>query len=451
MKLMKVADSICFLVYCASIGVAAYACSREKHASVSVKPPFENVRISARSYDVDPVKGGQIKMANGTCISVPANAFVDKEGKLVKQKVTLQYREFHNAAEIMASGIPMNYDSAGEHLNFQSAGMFEINGESGGQPVTVAQGKSLTVSMASSESGSQYNFFRYDPDKHNWDLTGTAAPEANRQKKQELATVGETTVKPLMPSEIDRNATVLDLDVDYRLYPELQVFDDVLWEYAGTSGSDNPKNFAKALRHNEWDNVKLTSRDADKQVYRLELSSNGRKYTMYVKPVLQGKDLKQARVKFDKSMNDYKVALDVYQNEQARLSQEADLLRTFSVSSFGIYNWDCAMHDPQVVQAPATFHFDQPVSKGVTVYLIKGEERKIVTYYPGTWNDFSFNPHTRNCLVAVMPHDRLAVFSSEDFSKIQSWNKGEPIEFSLKTIDKRVSGIDDLDALLKHI
>lgn len=448
---MKVSDSICFLVYCASIGVAAYACSREKHAAVSVKPPFEHVRIAARSYDIDPVQGGQIKMANGTRITVPANAFVDKTGNPVKKHVSLSYREFHNAAEIMASGIPMNYDSAGEHLNFQSAGMFEINAESEGQPVSLVQGKALTISMASSEPGSQYNFFRYDPQKHNWDLKGTASPEANQQKKQELEKTAENPVKPLMPSEIDHNATVLDLDVDYKLYPELQVFDDVLWEYAGTNGSDDPKKFAKALRHNEWDNVKLVSRDADKQVYRLELSSNGRKYSTYVKPVLQGKDLQQARAKFDKSMADYKVALDVYQNEQARLSQEADLLRTFSISSFGIYNWDCAMHDPLVVQAPATFHFDQPVSHNVTVYLIKGEERKIVTYYPGTWNDFSFNPHTRNCLVAVMPHDKLAIFSSDDFSKIQSWNKGEPIEFSLKTIDRSVKGVDDLEALLKHI
>jgi hypothetical protein len=451
---MKVYDNVPFLFYCAAIGAAVFACSREKHAAtsaISVKPPFEKVQVQARTYEVDAVKGGEISMPNGTHITVPANAFVDAKGNPVKDKVGIEYKEYHNAAEIMASGIPMNYDSAGEHLNFQSAGMFEINGQSAGQPVSVAQGKSLTVSMASTEAGSQYNFFRYDAQRNGWDLKGTAVAEPNRQKQQELASLGEMPKKPVVPAEIDHNATVLDLDVNYSLYPELKSFDDVLWQYAGTDPAKDPKNFTNNLGQTSWNNVKLSPVDVDHEIYQLDLDCNGSHFTTNVKPVLQGKDLKKARERFNKYMTDYKQQLQDRMDEQTRLSQEADLLRTFTVSNFGIYNWDCAMHDPQVVLAPATFHFDQNVSNNVTVYLISGDDRKIVTYYPGTWNEFSFNPHIRNCLVAVMPHDRLAVFGSEDFSKIDEWKKGKQIEFSLKTIDRNVKSVDDLNTLLRHI
>lgn len=451
---MKVYDNVPFLFYCAAIGAAVFACSRERHAAVSaisVKPPFEKVQVQTRTYEVDAVKGGEVNMPNGTYITVPANAFVDEKGNPVKDKVSIEYQEFHNAAEIMASGIPMNYDSAGEHLNFQSAGMFQINGQSNGQPVSVAQGKSLTVSMASTEAGSQYNFFRYDPEKHNWDLKGTATAEPNRQKQQELASLGDLPKKPIMPAEIDHNATVLDLDVNYALYPELKSFDDVLWQYAGTDPAQDPKNFTNALGQTNWSNVKLSAVDIDHEIYRLDLDCNGKHFITNVKPVLQGKDLKKARERFGKYMADYKQQVKAHEDEQARLTNEADLLRTFAVSNFGIYNWDCAMHDPAVVQAPATFHFDQRVSNNVTVYLISGDDRKIVTYYPGTWNEFAFNPNTRNCLVAVMPGDRLAVFGSDDFAKIDDLEEGKHIDFNLKTIDRGVKNVEDLYTLLRQI
>ena len=93
-------------------------------------------------HQIDPSIYTQLHLGNeGTLLLIPENAFVDMEGNVVKDSVTIQFKEYTNSAEMAFSKIPMTYKGA----NFNSSGMFEIQGIANGQPVRIANGKSLKI------------------------------------------------------------------------------------------------------------------------------------------------------------------------------------------------------------------------------------------------------------------------------------------------------------------
>lgn len=127
-----------------------------------VKPVFSNTDVAFKHLIVNTEKGANFKLPNGTKIIVPQDAFVDKNNKPIVGNVDLEYREFHNAAQILASGIPMTYDSAGVTHQFESAGMFEMRGFQHNEPVFIAKNKGIDVDMASFVKGDDFRFYYLD-------------------------------------------------------------------------------------------------------------------------------------------------------------------------------------------------------------------------------------------------------------------------------------------------
>jgi hypothetical protein len=422
-----------------------FSCTRKNPATlVHISPPFQNVRVPSGYYDIDASKGGEIRVESGTRIFIPALAFTDQNGNPVTGKVKIAYREFHSSAQIITSGIPMNYDSAGHKMNFESAGMFEISGSANGANVKLAKGKNIEVQMASYKEGNRFNFYRYDSTLNNWIPAGTASAVPNSEKVDKLNSLD--TIKNEKPADgiNDRNLVSLDLDI-YNVYPELRPFQNILWQYKG----ENFTGFMNVIAGKYLTNLQIRAEDKKKMIYMLEADSGSHHYAFKVHPIL---DDIATRRQFEKDMKRYQQVKAQMIKDRARLEKLANLLRVFKISNFGIFNWDCAMKDPLVVQAPADFDFDQPVDKTkTTVYLVCGDERKIVTYYPGCWGNFSFNPNTRNCLIAVMPADRLAIFDANDFRSINNWKIGNPIHFTLKTRKQQIKSVAQLDEVLKRI
>jgi len=79
-----------------------------------VNPPIPQAQKVFASYKVDAHKGGVYEYGNGSKITVPARAFVYEDGSEVTGEVELKYREFHDFVDFFLSGIPMEYDSAGQ-------------------------------------------------------------------------------------------------------------------------------------------------------------------------------------------------------------------------------------------------------------------------------------------------------------------------------------------------
>jgi hypothetical protein len=130
-----------------------------------VKPPIAGLDIQKNVYTTDATTGGAIEYPSGTRIFIPDHAFVDKDGNTIDGNVAIDYREFRDQVDILVSGIPMTYDSAGQKGNFESAGMFEINASVDGQEVFLAPGKKLDLEFAVVDTTADYNFYHLDEEK----------------------------------------------------------------------------------------------------------------------------------------------------------------------------------------------------------------------------------------------------------------------------------------------
>lgn len=122
-----------------------------------IEKPFKNLSLASKQVSFDPSKAQILDFGNEMRIQVPKDAFVDAQGNLVTDEVTIEMENYNNPAKIIASGIPMEY---GEET-FQTAGMFKLSGKSKGQEVQVKKGKQLQVDYNSKEYG-DYDFFRFN-------------------------------------------------------------------------------------------------------------------------------------------------------------------------------------------------------------------------------------------------------------------------------------------------
>ncbi len=133
--------------------------------------PIKNAELTIEKSTVSPTEKQEVEFSSAR-LTVPSDAFLDENGALITEPVNLEYTEFMNPAQIMLSGIPMNYDSAGVRYNFSSAGMFEINANVNGKPVFPNPEKPIRVDMKSSSSDTDYNLYAFDEQSGQWNLLG---------------------------------------------------------------------------------------------------------------------------------------------------------------------------------------------------------------------------------------------------------------------------------------
>ena len=140
-----------------------------------INPPIKNIKAQFASYQVNADEGGVYKYPSGSQLTVPASAFIGKNGEKINGEVTIQYREMHDFVDFFLSGIPMTYDSAGVVYTLESAGMIEIYAEQNGQRVRMAPGKSIDVELVSRVNVSPemdvpegFNIYKLNTEKKEW-------------------------------------------------------------------------------------------------------------------------------------------------------------------------------------------------------------------------------------------------------------------------------------------
>ena len=109
---------------------------------------------------------------------------MDAEGGSVSGKVSLNYRQFQDVGEIFLSGLSMHFDSAGLRSLMRSTGMMEIRGSQGGKPIFLAQGKSLSVAMASFTDEDDHRLYYLNEEDRRW---GERNKDENARNSEEYA------------------------------------------------------------------------------------------------------------------------------------------------------------------------------------------------------------------------------------------------------------------------
>ncbi len=138
-----------------------------------VKPILPKLVKERQVFTVDVDLPVSILTESGTRVKIPANALVDANGNPVQGEVNISYREYHEPLEVLLSGIPMTFDSAGARHQFQTAGMFELQAVKEGEEVFIKPGEKIKIEMQSMDDESDYNLYALD-ETQGWQNINTA-------------------------------------------------------------------------------------------------------------------------------------------------------------------------------------------------------------------------------------------------------------------------------------
>ncbi len=300
-----------------------------------VNPPIPAANVMLTAYSVDAAQGAVLSYPTGTHILVPAHAFLDEKGAVVQGAVRLQYREWHNPVDIMLSGIPMNYDSGGQKMRFESAGMMQMLASQNGHPLSVNPEAMIQVNLRTTDTGSRYNLYYLDTLSGQWvykqkvrtnpgitfaagKQAGAGAGDRTPQTDGGLGVaafpsdtdMGDLPQKPVEPVAADPSRPVFNIAVNEQEFPEIAVYKNVQFQVTA-----DEQHFNADYEKLTWNNaVVKPGTEAGTYLVTFErfLNQQGKKQsiTFKTRPVFTGGDLAAAQEKFHQLFAAYQEKLE---------------------------------------------------------------------------------------------------------------------------------------------
>ncbi len=127
-----------------------------------------NHKLKEDFYKIDTSNDEVIKYKSGSVITIPKNAFEDKNGNPITGKVDISYIEYRDPIDIVLSDISMNHKENGENVHFNSAGMNKILAFQNGIPVYLKKEANITINFPLAKDLPDINFYKYDSISRNW-------------------------------------------------------------------------------------------------------------------------------------------------------------------------------------------------------------------------------------------------------------------------------------------
>jgi hypothetical protein len=391
-----------------------------KQNKAFIAPPISKLNVPYTSYKVKAEQGATIKHKSNSKIIIPKKAFVDKQGHDIVGEVEIKYREFHNQADIIASGIPMTYDSAGVQSHFESAGMIDIKGYQNGAPVFINPKKQITVEFSSEHTADRYNMYELDTVTKNWTYLGRDnslvnkkqlkpnkqsevaliekkdSPKAQELQKQidaippkiEAEKITYTQKVNQLPKHIEPNKPTkaiagrpqFQLEVNYKEFPELAAFKNAVFEV----GTEN-KNYNSKLADITWSSAEVSEGPQKGKNYLLTLKLRERVEKLIVYPALTGSDYDKALKSYESKFADYKNLAAKREADEKRLKEE------FEAKQVALFEERKKLKEEQV-QANIKYWQEQQ-AKLDEEYSSMGNQEKVVRIF----NISRFNIYNSDC------------------------------------------------------
>lgn len=412
------------------------------------KAPLANLRTEAEYISFENVEnGGKVRLSEMTELEIPQNAFVHADGTPVTGKVQFKYREFKDAIDVILNDIPMEYDSAGVKNVFQTAGMFELNGFQKDKPIFIKDGNSLKVEMTSNVTDGNYNEYVLDTITGEWTYIMPTPPLNSGDNTEDAELENEY---PIGPTAYDPNGHIVDLKIDVNDYPELVDLKGLMWQYAGEDVQKDLVN-NKYIYKEVWRDMELLPEDREKSIFRLSLKNRFKSFSLLVRPVLAGKS-------FDKAYENFRARKEAYllqeKNRRDSIAKNREIVsRILVIQRFGFYNCDqlFAISAPLIVDVSIkTENLEFDNDEDAIVYLVTGFRRTVYKFKKSELNNISFSTQIDNAFVAILPDNKVAVFSGSDFRNIDV-NKAKAygrLDITLNTIPEEIASADQVRALI---
>lgn len=458
-----------------------------------VAPPLAGVNVPFQQYKVSSKRGGQIKHPTGTKITFQPNCFVDKNGVAVTGNVDVQYREMHDAVDFFLAGIPMEYDSAGATYVLESAGMIEVAAFVNGQVVYLDKNKPMEVQMASQQGGTGYNLYQFDTAAGNWTNLGKDKVSAMPVEKKDsvpqvfamnppqrfcnyVGGVPQEPTEPMKPVKADAGKNRFIVDFNKTEFPEMANYENVIFEV-----DESKEKFDAANYSVTWDMISL-GRGEEESKYNLTLKKGQKQVKLDVYPVLDGKDYDLALAQYNEQKSLYdkqKAEFLAWKEAKPNMNNPAlvqnavvqngggvqrdgnswvytsgggkdnsmalDVMRTFSLNNFGIYNMDVASALPQgsVLEMSMYGPDGQLFKDFTTVNHVDRNMNTVMTYHnENPMSAFHVNTRSSNLMWGVKDGE-LYYADNEAFSGLPLSGK---VVLTLKKVGKKLNSAEEMRA-----
>ena len=415
---------LAFLFACNSHENVLDATFNENTTLPSAIETIAGLQDQSHRFAVDAIRQDTVLLPNGGSIVFKDHSFVDENGNAVTGEVNISWKEFHSLSDIALSGIPMKYDSSGVQYDLVSGGMFTISASQNNKTVELAPGKPAEINLVSQQDTPCYNFYELDEKTGQWDYQSTASGQRIEEE------VKRETPKLLRDQ-------LLDMAVDVRNTPELKSE-----QIAGWIPVDNLSDEDRDWLKSNYAATKLIRSNAD-GTYQVEVRIGKRKEELRLKPYTTldaRKDTQAREQKLNREMNE----IMAYQKKLAA----GKVVRSIEISNFGTFNWDIAYKRKNGVILAAEFEFPVDVKKRlVHLFLVSPDENAIVRYDATGSDRFSYDPNLRNCLIALMPDNRLMVVDNASFKNSRkTGNNGKPKAiFEFEDTGVKVQSSNDIE------
>jgi hypothetical protein len=488
-----------------STALAAFYKAEE--AKPCIAPPVEGLDIPFGNYTVIAEQGATIDVPGGGKLVVPKLAFSTADGKTVKGKVDIRYREFHDVVDCFVAGIPMTYDSAGTRYHFETAGMMEIMAYQDGQPLKVADGKKIDVEIVSADPSPKYNLYKLDTLNNNWACLGKdkikpiQTDEASRKETKSgtdttmspvtvinnrIASVEKEKVQkiealpavkiaePKKPAAVDATRYSFDFSFDVKEFPELKTYNNMVWEVASTQPF-NKSDFDQ-VNNTSWEDASISEGPKKGDNYMISLRRGSKKKEFVAVPKFEGKNLEQAQKEYQKKFAEYSAAISERKKKEEALEQEyraklaslqaeqkrierewaqkekdrfkslstqEQVRRTFAVNQFGVYNCDNPLAYPQGRKCVLALKDEKKKELEVYDVYLVEKGRNALFTYAKNPLQLSFDPTKENMLWTVQ-HGKLYLLRADAFAAL---NGSQSVKMELA--DRQFASVDELKEFLQ--
>ena len=435
------------ILLAASCNVSNKETQSYKRQEKAIDRPLSHIKEQATVLNVDPHQGGEFYLKTGTVLTIPQNAFVDKQGNPLTEPVQIKMQEFHSASDILLSGITMHYEENGVNESFESAGMFNIEGTCNGKQIEVAKGKSLNLELASRTDDFSYDFFKLDTITANWIKVGTTKAIDNRVKKNlkdSIQRMANTPSKIEIPEMMEAGAVLLDIDVDYRKYPQLKDFYGLAWQI---ESSENVSEISNVV----WEQTTLISTGDGLKDFKLRLSVQDQVKEVKVQPVISKKERDKLEKKIAEARKLEEAArAELLANANKKYESIASFQRNIEINGFGVYNCDRVLKYQEPLTLEPEFMLDGKLLSQLPPYYLISNDNSAVSQYS---NKFRIDAKRINRLLFVLGEGQMAYVSNKQLLDFiaQAKSNSNRRSLELQPVGFAVNTADDLSDLLQDI
>ncbi len=434
------------------------SCNRPKPAAkpevsnnnyLLTNPPLPELDLPYQKFEIDPSQPNVLFSKYGAKINVPANAFLGKDGNIIKGKVQLSFREFYNPLDFYLAGIPMGYNHNGVEKVLESGGMVELIAKSSTNELFVNPNSKINVDLYSWTKSKDFNLYDLDKTNGKWIEKGKDSISSSILNDENNAL---PSIPPLPKVATRASFTIID---ETNNYPEIEEYKNVHFEPIDISKckiSDAQEMKVKPLKNGIFEVTSIikfgTFRKENKCECYLAFEA-GKDYNnalliyqkKYAKLINERKVVSD-KIKFE--WDKYYDVVNAYRKLQIKeLSGEEKIIRTLSINNFGFVNCDLPINFPTGGEINPNYVDENGKSIALSnVVLVEKNTNALFRYKANV----KYNPKNDNMLWGLTNDKKIAFIKNADFVSLRKSTSKQKVRMHIH--NEKVNTYEDIMKVL---